>query len=81
VQRWRALGECHALGLIKGAFAAIADQAGLTPDLVEVFAHVVLAAIDEVALFVAGSDSPDVATLAGSGAIGEVLSRLLASPG
>jgi hypothetical protein len=29
VQRWRALGERHALGLIKGAFAAIADQAGL----------------------------------------------------
>ncbi len=80
-QRWRALGERHALGLIKGALAAIADQGGLAPELVEVFAHVVLAAIDEIALFVARSDSPGAATLAGTGAVDEVLSRLLASPG
>jgi hypothetical protein len=45
-----------------------------------VFAHVILAAIDEIALFVARSDAPDAATLAGTGAIDEVLSRLLASP-
>jgi hypothetical protein len=45
-----------------------------------VFAHVILAAIDEIALFVARSDSPDAATLAGTGAVDEVLSRLLASP-
>ena len=37
------------------------------------FANVVLAAIDEIALFVARSDSPDAATLAGTGAIDEVL--------
>jgi hypothetical protein len=80
-QRWRALGERHGLGLIKGALAAIVGQGGLAPDLVEVFARVVLAAIDEIALFVARSDSPDAATLAGTGAIDEVLSRLLASPG
>jgi hypothetical protein len=80
-QRWRAHGERHGLGLIKAALAAIAAQGGLAPDLVEVFAHVVLAAIDEIALFVARSDSPDAAMLAGTGAIDEVLSRLLASPG
>jgi hypothetical protein len=45
-----------------------------------VFSHVVLAAIDEIALFVARSDSPDAAMLAGTGAIDEFLSRLLASP-
>src|SRR5580658_6397313 len=67
-----ALGERHGLGLIKGALAAIAAQGGLAPDLVEVFAHVVLAAIDEIALFVARSDSTDAATLAGTGAIDEV---------
>ena len=79
-QRWRALEERHALGLIKGAVAAIAGQGGLAPELVEVFSHVVLAAIDEIALFVARSDSPDADMLAGTGAIDEVLSRLLASP-
>jgi len=80
-QRWRALEERHALGLIKGALAAIASRGGLAPELVEVFSHVVLAAIDEIALFVAGSDSPDAAMLAGTGVIDEVLSRLLPSPG
>jgi hypothetical protein len=78
-QRWRALEERHALGLIKGALAAIAGQGGLAPELVEVFSHVVLAAIDEIALFVARSDQPDAAMLAGTGAVDEVLSRLLAS--
>jgi hypothetical protein len=46
-----------------------------------VFAHVVLAASDEIALFVARSDSPDAAMTAGTGAIDEVMSRLLGSPG
>jgi hypothetical protein len=80
-QRWRALEERHALGLIKGALAAIADEGGLAPELIEVFAHVILAAIDEIALFVARSDSPDAAMTAGTGAIDEVMSRLLGSPG
>jgi AcrR family transcriptional regulator len=79
-QRWRALEERHALGLIKGALTAVAGQGGLAPDLVEVFSHVVLAAIDEIALFVARSDSPDAAMLAATGAIDEVLSRLLPDP-
>jgi AcrR family transcriptional regulator len=80
-ERWRALGERHGLGLIKGGLKAIAAQGGLAPDLVDVFAHVILASIDEIALYVARSDSPDAATLAGIGAIDEVLSRLLTSPG
>jgi len=45
-----------------------------------VFSHVVLAAIDEIALFVARSAPPHADMLAGTGAIDEVLSRLLASP-
>jgi AcrR family transcriptional regulator len=80
-ERWRALGERHGLGLIKGGLKAIAAQGGLAPDLVDVFAHVILASIDEIALYVARSDSTDAATLAGTGAIDEVLSRLLTSPG
>jgi AcrR family transcriptional regulator len=80
-QRWRALGERHGLGVIKAALAAIADEGGLAPDLVEVFSHVILAAIDEIALFVARSDQPGTAALDGTGAIDELLSRLLGSPG
>jgi AcrR family transcriptional regulator len=79
-QRWRTLGERHGLGLIKAGLTAIADEGGLAPELVEVFSHVVLAAIDEIALFVARSDQTDAATEAGTAAINEVLNRLLAIP-
>jgi AcrR family transcriptional regulator len=75
--RWRALEERHALGLIKGVLTAIADEGGLAPDLVEVFSHVLLATMNEIALFVARSDQPGVAMLTSSGAVDEVLSRLL----
>ena len=80
-QRWRALEERHALGLIKAALTAIADQGGLAPGLVEVFSHVILATIDEIALFVARSDQPDTTAQASTTAINEVLNRLLAIPG
>jgi AcrR family transcriptional regulator len=79
--RWRAFEERHALGLIKGVLGAIADEGGLAPDLVDVFAHVVLATMNEIALLVARADQPDAAMRVGSAAIDEVLSRLLGAPG
>ena len=80
-ERWRELGERHGLGLIKAGLAAVADQGGLAPGLIEVFSHVILAAIDEIALFVARSDQTGTATQDGTAAINEVLNRLLAIPG
>jgi AcrR family transcriptional regulator len=75
--RWRSFEERHALGLVKGVLSAIADEGGLAPDLVDVFAHVVLATMNELALLVARSDEPEAALLTGTKAIDEVLSRLL----
>lgn len=79
--RWRALEERHALGLIRGVLAAIAEQGELDPELVDVFSHVILAAINEIALLIARSDQPDRETQVGAGAIDEVLSRLLGTAG
>ena len=78
--RWRAFEERHALGLIKGVLGAIADEGGLAPDLVDVFAHVVLATMNEIALLVARAGPPDAAMREGSATIAEVLSRLLGAP-
>jgi AcrR family transcriptional regulator len=80
-ERWRALEERHALGLIKGVLAAIAEQGELDPGLVDVFSHVILAAINEIALLIARSDQPDRETQVGADAIDEVLSRLLGASG
>ena len=75
-ERWRAMGE-RPLGFIRAVMQAVADEGKLRPDLVEPLAHVVLAAIDEVALLVAQSADPDAAMRSGSDAIDELLRRLL----
>ena len=49
-------------------------------ELVDAYSHVILAAINEIALLVARSDQPDTAMEMGVGAIDEVLSRLLGAP-
>lgn len=77
---WRALEERHALGMIKQVVGEIATEGGLAPELVDVFSHVILAAMNEIALLVARSDNPDTAMSEGADAIDEVLSRLVGPP-
>lgn len=76
-QRWRAKEEAHALGLIRAALQAAADGGRLRPDLVPIFAHVLLASLNEVALLVARSADPDAAMQAGTDVIDELMRRLL----
>jgi AcrR family transcriptional regulator len=75
-ERWRAMGE-RPLGFIKAVLQLVADEGRMRPDLVDPLAHVVLAAIDEVALLVAQSDDPEDAMRTGVDAIDELLRRLL----
>jgi AcrR family transcriptional regulator len=75
-QRWRAMGE-RPLGFIKAVLQLVAGEGRMRPDLVDPLAHVVLAAIDEVALLVAQSDDPEDAMRTGADAIDELLRRLL----
>jgi len=78
--RWRALEERHALGLIKAALAMIASEGGLAPGLVEIFSPVLLATMNEIALFVARADDPGTAMSSATDAVEEVLSRLVGDP-
>ena len=75
-ERWRAMEEDHALGLIRLVLQAIAEEGKLRPDLVGTLAHVLLASVNEVALLVARSDDKEAAMKAGSDAIDELLERL-----
>jgi AcrR family transcriptional regulator len=75
-ERWRAMDE-RPLRLIRTALGVIADEGSLRPELVDTFAHVLLASVDEVALLVARSDDPEAAMRAGADAIDELLRRLL----
>jgi AcrR family transcriptional regulator len=76
-ERWRAMEERHALGLIRMVLEAAAGQAQLRPELADTLAHVLLASVNEVALLVARADDPQAAMRAGEHAIDELLRRLL----
>jgi AcrR family transcriptional regulator len=77
-QRWREIDEQHAFGRVKGAVAAISADGRVKPELVDVVAHMVLAALLEVALLVARADEGRLAIRRGQQAIDELLTALLA---
>jgi AcrR family transcriptional regulator len=79
-QRWREIDEEHAFGLVKTAVAAISAEGRVKPELVDVVAHMVLAALLEVALLVARADEGRLAIRRGQEAIDELLTALLAPP-
>ena len=55
---------------------SIADEGKTRPELVGTLAHVLLAAVNEVALLVARSDDKEAAMQAGADTIDELLQRL-----
>lgn len=77
--RWRELDARHAFGMLKASVAAIAAGGRLKPDLVDVVAHMILAALMEVALLVAREDDGRLAVRRGQAAIDELLTSLFAS--
>jgi AcrR family transcriptional regulator len=62
-ERWREIEEQNALGMLRAGLQAIADDAQLTPELVDPFAHMLLASINELALVVARADDTAAAQL------------------
>jgi AcrR family transcriptional regulator len=79
-ERWRAMEEHHALGLIRAGLQIIADEGKTRPELVGTLAHVLLASVNEVALLVARSDDKEAAMQAGAETIDELLRRLFDLP-
>ncbi len=75
-ERWREIDEQHAFGLVKAAIAAIAADGRVRPELVDVMAHMVLAALLEVALLVARADEGRLAIRRGQEAVDELLTAL-----
>ncbi|HSS10216.1 MAG TPA: helix-turn-helix domain-containing protein [Acidimicrobiales bacterium] len=76
-QRWRDLDEQQALGLLTAGLRAAAREGRLQPELVDMFAHVLAAALAEIALVIARAEDPDGALRSGETAVDELLQRLL----
>lgn len=77
-QKWREIEARYGFGLLKAALEAAAARGQLRPDLVDMCAHMLLAALIEVALMVSRADDPADALKSGRAALGELLDRLLA---
>jgi AcrR family transcriptional regulator len=79
-RRWREADE-PSLALVRTALAGVADAGLMDRRHVDVFAHILLAAGNELALMIALSDDPAAALETGQSAAGEFLDRLLGRPG
>ena len=77
-QKWREIEERYGLGRLKQALKLIAATGRIRQDMVEVFAHILLASLIEVAFLVARSPQPQAAARTGRRAMKELLERLLA---
>jgi AcrR family transcriptional regulator len=76
-ERWRGMNEEGTLGAMRAMLQAVADSGRLAPELVGPFAHMILAACDEIALVIARSQDPEAAKAEGRVAVRALLSRLL----
>ena len=78
-ERWREIEEHYALGLLKAAMQAEADEGRVRGDLVDVFAHMLLATMNELALLIARADDQATAQRIAVDAMEQLLDRLLGS--
>jgi AcrR family transcriptional regulator len=78
-QKWREVEERYGLGRLKGALKIISATGRIREDLVDVYAHILLASLIEVAFLTTRSADPDAAG-EGRRAMRELLDRLMGQP-
>jgi AcrR family transcriptional regulator len=79
-QRWRELDEQSTLGFIRNAIAYAAEAGGVDQRHVDVFAHIVLAAANEVAMMIALAGDSAAAIEEVESAFDDFLNRMLGPP-
>jgi AcrR family transcriptional regulator len=76
-ERWRAIEEANALGGVKLAMQAAADEGRIPAELTDAYAHMLLAAVNELAFMIARSDDQAAAQRTAQAAVDEMITRLL----
>jgi len=76
-ERWRTMNEEGAYGQARALLQAVADAGRLAPHLVNAFAHMILASIDEMAIVIARAEDKEAAMAEGRVAVEELIRRLL----
>lgn len=75
-QQWRALEERYGLGAIRRLLERAVAEGTLPPQPLDALTHVLLAALDEAALFIANADDPAAAEIEAVGAVRRLLDGL-----
>jgi len=75
-QKWREIDARHGFGLLKASLKAAAASGRLRADLVDAYAHILLAALMETALVIATRNTA-AASRNGRAAVRELIERLL----
>jgi hypothetical protein len=78
-EMWRAMDERYAFGLLKGALVAVSASGRVRKELIDVLAHMLLAALAEVALVIARARDSKAAVRAGQAAVDELPDGLFGS--
>ena len=76
-RRWREIEEQYGLGMIRAVVQAAADEGRLPTTQVDAFSHMLLAAVNELALLVALADDVHAVQASAEVAVNELLRRLL----
>jgi len=76
-RRWREIEEQYGLGGVKAVLETAADGGQLRPELVDPFSHMLLAAVNELAILIALADDVPAAQASAEAAIDELIARLL----
>jgi AcrR family transcriptional regulator len=79
-QKWREIDSRHGFGRMKARLRKIAATGQIREDLVDIFAHILLASLFETAFLIARASDPTAELNAGKAAMGELLNRLLQPP-
>jgi AcrR family transcriptional regulator len=74
--RWRGLDERHTLGGLRAGFRRLESEGRIPAGEGELFANMLLAALNEAALFIAGAGDQSAALATARGALDTLLDRL-----
>jgi len=78
-EKWREIDERYGFGLLKTALSAASAGGSLPADLVDSYAHILMAALTEVAMLIARADDRPAAAALGKRSIRVLLERLLSA--
>jgi len=79
-QKWREIESRYGFGRVKQAMTAIAAAGRIPAESAEMFAHITLASLLEIAFVIARSPDPAAAAQAGRKAMEELLTRMIGPP-